>query len=229
MRVTGRILGLCLAAIWSSAAVCADPALGGSTSLRASPVLDSDAPAPSAGLTHGPVVHPADEPDSDPKSCPGLAAENLQPISPLMLAADLQAPSLHPLSTRHMGNPQGDDMRSAGARAAVMETGDKAAGSSLAGNAAGQGTSLKVRALNEHERTASGLADGGLVITSVDGNAARAGFRTGDVVLMLDGVSLTSPSQFYKLMLQLPADRPVPVLVHRPTSDLFLPLGTPHR
>jgi hypothetical protein len=45
-------------------------------------------------------------------------------------------------------------------------------------------------------------------------------------MLMLDGVSLNDTAQFYRLMHQLPHDRPVPVLVRRPSSDLFLPLGS---
>lgn len=86
---------------------------------------------------------------------------------------------------------------------------------------------LKVRSLSDRERAAYGLGDGGLVVVSVgQGAALQAGFRQGDVVLMLDGVSLTSPAQFHELMRDLPHDRPVPVLVHRSNNDLFLPLST---
>lgn len=226
MRVTGRILGLCLAATWASAAFSADPAMGGGSGLRASHTLDSDA-APAASPAHSQAQHAGDEPSPDPKSCPNLAVEPLGPItSNLKLAADLQAPRLQQLSPRPIRGPLGDDVHSVGMRSAVMDTGDKTGGSS---SSAAQAKSLKVRALNDQERTTSGLTQGGLVVTAVDANAARAGFRAGDVVLTLDGVSLTSASQFYKLMQQLPTDRPVPVLVHRPTSDLFLPLESPHR
>lgn len=228
MRVTGRILGLCLAAIWASAAVCADPAPGGGVS-RAISILDSDAPGPTTGPAHIRAEHDVDEPGTDPETCPGLTAENLQPMtSRLHLAADLQAPPLKPLSTGHMGDPLSDDMHPARARTAVLDSSDKTAGSAVSGTAvAGQAVGLKVRALSGQERSNYGVAEGGLVVTAVDPTAARAGFRAGDVVLMLDGVSLTSASQFYKLLHQLPADRPVPVLVHRSSSDLFLPLGSP--
>lgn len=84
---------------------------------------------------------------------------------------------------------------------------------------------LKVRALSDAERHDLGITQGGLRVTGVDGGSAQvAGFRTGDVVLMLDGVSVTSPAQFRKLVRRLPHDRPVPVLVRRPNSNLFLPL-----
>jgi hypothetical protein len=226
MRVTGRILGLCLAAAWTSAAL-ADPALAGGSNLRASHPFNSDAPQPSTGLVHTQAPHAGDEPGVDPKSCPGLAVETLQPISSnLRLAADLQAPRLQQLSPRHIGGPLGDDVHSAGVRTAVMDTSDKGGGLTAV---PGQAASLKVRALNGQERSTYGLTEGGLLVTAVDTTAARAGFRTGDVVLMLDGVSLTSTAQFYKLMHQLPTDRPVPVLVHRSTSDLFLPLDSPNR
>ncbi len=90
----------------------------------------------------------------------------------------------------------------------------------------GEVPSLKVRSLTDHERAFFGVAEGGLVVTAVgEGSAQQAGFRQGDVVLMLDGVSLSDTTQFYRLIHQLPHDRPVPVLVRRPNSDLFLPLG----
>jgi len=228
MRVTGRILGLCLAAVWASDAVCANLAPSGGLS-RATSILDSDAVA--TGLVQSRPERMADEPVTDAKACPGLTAVSLRPISSnLHLAADLQAPPLTSLGTGPIRDSLGEDMHPARARAAVLDSSDKAAGSAMAGaSAANQVVSLKVRALSDQERSNYGLAGGGLVVTAVDPSAAREGFRTGDVVLMLDGVSLVSASQFYKLLHQLPADRPVPVLVHRSTIDLFLPLGTPRR
>lgn len=84
---------------------------------------------------------------------------------------------------------------------------------------------LAVRTLSQAERHYLGVSDGGLVVTSVDGDAARhAGLKEGDVVLTLDGVSVSDPDQFQQLLHQLPRDRPVPVLVRRPGSTLFLPL-----
>ncbi len=87
---------------------------------------------------------------------------------------------------------------------------------------------LGVRTLNPAERRFLGVSDGGLVVTSVGDAAARqAGLKEGDVVLMLDGISVNDPDQFQQLLHQLPHGRPVPVLVRRPGTTLFLPLGSP--
>lgn len=84
---------------------------------------------------------------------------------------------------------------------------------------------LGVRPLSLAERRYLGVSDGGLVVTSVADDAARhAGLKEGDVVLMLDGINVSDPDQFQQLLHQLPHDRPVPVLVRRPGSTLFLPL-----
>lgn len=87
---------------------------------------------------------------------------------------------------------------------------------------------LGVRSLSPAERQYLGVSDGGLLVTSVGDVAARqAGLKEGDVVLMLDGVSVSEPDQFRQLLQQLPHDRPVPVLVRRPGTTLFLPLESP--
>lgn len=121
--------------------------------------------------------------------------------------------------------------RALGARSAVLDTDRTAIGEvQPQASDATQVSGLKVRTLNERERAFYGVADGGLMVTAVgQGAAQQAGFRQGDVVLMLDGVSLNNAAQFYRLLHQLPHDRPVPVLVRRATSDLFLPLGSARR
>jgi serine protease Do len=89
---------------------------------------------------------------------------------------------------------------------------------------------LSLRGLNGVERRVFGVPDGGLLVAGVgQGVARRAGFKTGDVILMLDGVPVSSASQFRQLELQLPHDRPVPVLVQRPDGTLFLALSVAHR
>ena len=120
--------------------------------------------------------------------------------------------------------------RSMGARSAVLDTDKAGLGLSPAAVSDDDSVNLKVRPLNDRERTFFAVPEGGLVVTVVgQGAAQHAGFRQGDVVLMLDGISLNSSSQFYQLIRQRPHDRPVPVLVRRPTSDLFLPLGSTRR
>jgi serine protease Do len=84
--------------------------------------------------------------------------------------------------------------------------------------------------LSDTERQELNLPQGGVRVTGVGfGSALRAGFRPGDVVLSLDGVTVTDPAQFRQLMRQLPHDRPVPVLVQRPGTHLFLPLDVTPR
>lgn len=115
------------------------------------------------------------------------------------------------------------------ARSAVLDTlGTARADSTVSSDS--QNLGLKLRPLTASERQTFGVEDGGLVVTSVsDGLGQRAGFRPGDVVLMLNGVDVVSPGQFCKLIQSLPHDRPVPVLVRRPGSNVFLPLGVPSR
>lgn len=116
------------------------------------------------------------------------------------------------------------------AHSAVLDTlGVAHDGADVGGGSDAQGLGLTLRPLTAAERQTLGL-DSGLLVTGVTaGMALKAGFQTGDVVLSLDGVGLTSTDQFLKLTQKLPRDRPVPVLVHRPNSNLFLPLGAPSR
>lgn len=115
------------------------------------------------------------------------------------------------------------------ARSAVLDTLGAVHDNGGMGGSDTQGLGLTVRPLTSTERQTLGL-DGGLLVIGVSaGMGLKAGFQPGDVVLSLDGVGLTSTDQFFKLTQKLPHDRPVPVLVHRPNSNLFLPLGAPSR
>lgn len=115
------------------------------------------------------------------------------------------------------------------AHSAVLDTLGTSQAAAGGGGSDPNSLGLTVRLLTPAERQADGL-DSGLVVTDVSGGLGlKAGFQPGDVVLSLDGVDLTSTDQFYKLVQKLPHDRPVPVLVHRPNSNLFLPLGAPAR
>jgi hypothetical protein len=144
--------------------------------------------------------------------------------------------------TRHSDSVQGDSgsvpqpstsshgsiHARATAQSAVLDTLGAVHDSGMGGSDA-QGLGLTVRPLTVAERQTMGL-DNGLLVTGVSaGMGLKAGFQPGDVVLSLDGIGLTSADQFLKLTQKLPHDRPVPVLVHRPNSNLFLPLGAPSR
>jgi serine protease Do len=83
---------------------------------------------------------------------------------------------------------------------------------------------LATRSLTPDERRQFRLNQGGVVIERVAQGAAQlAGFKPGDVVLMLNGTPVIGPQQFLRLEKLLP-DRPVPVLVRRPNLTLFLAL-----
>ena len=115
------------------------------------------------------------------------------------------------------------------ARSAVLDTLGQAHDSPTVEGSDAQTLGLTVRPLTAAERQALGV-DGGLMVTGVSaGMGLKAGFQPGDVVLSLDGIDVTTPDQFYKLAQKLPHDRPVPVLVHRPSNSLFLPLEAPAR
>ena len=115
------------------------------------------------------------------------------------------------------------------AQSAVLDTLGQSHDSAMATGGDTHNLGLTVRPLTAAERQALGV-DGGLMVTDVSaGMGLKAGFQPGDVVLSLDGVDVTTPDQFYKLAQRLPHDRPVPVLVHRPSNSLFLPLEAPAR
>jgi serine protease Do len=63
---------------------------------------------------------------------------------------------------------------------------------------------------------------GGVKVDSVDGAAARAGVREGDIVLSLDNTEITGAKQFESLVAKLDKSRPVTLLVRRGDSANFL-------
>lgn len=222
------------------------------------PVALCAAPTTANGTAHLPLIHSSDAPSApanaqasqrqgshtdDPVCGPVCDTQTPDPVSTIPysagVAVDMLAPGMRPGTGTRSTNTSSSDTsvaladgvrRTVSARSAALES-DKASLSQglTTVSGAAQPLGLKVRALSDDERTTYGVTDG-LIVTSVGlGTAQQAGFRQGDVVLMLDGISLTSAAQFYKLTRQLPHDRPVPVLVHRPSSNLFLPLGSTRR
>ncbi|MBC7482466.1 MAG: Do family serine endopeptidase [Rhizobacter sp.] len=63
---------------------------------------------------------------------------------------------------------------------------------------------------------------GGVRVDAVDGAAARAGVRDGDVLLSLDNAEVTSVKQFEALIAKLDKSKPVTVLVRRADTVNFL-------
>lgn len=83
---------------------------------------------------------------------------------------------------------------------------------------------ILTRALTQDERNQFKVQQGGILVEQVgQGVAQAAGVKPGDIVLMLDGMSVTGPGQFQRLEKNLP-ERAVPILVRRPDQTLFLAL-----
>lgn len=72
--------------------------------------------------------------------------------------------------------------------------------------------------------------DSGVLVKDVDeGPAATAGIRAGDVIVRLNNVEMTDLNQFVDLVKDLPAGRPIPVLIKRDNGSLFLALTVPEQ
>jgi serine protease Do len=65
---------------------------------------------------------------------------------------------------------------------------------------------------------------GGVQIVNVDGPAARAGLRRGDIVLRVGDTDITSAKQFVDLTSQLDPQKVVAVLVRRGDNTQFIPI-----
>jgi len=80
--------------------------------------------------------------------------------------------------------------------------------------------------LTDKQRQKRDISEGGVLVVSANrGAASRAGIRKGDVITMLNNVSITDVEQFNGLLEDLPKDKSIPVLIHRERSGpLFLAL-----
>jgi serine protease Do len=66
--------------------------------------------------------------------------------------------------------------------------------------------------------------DGGVAVDSADGASARAGLRSGDVILRLNNTDVKSAKQFAELVAKLDPKRMVVVLVRRGDASQFVPI-----
>ena len=80
---------------------------------------------------------------------------------------------------------------------------------------------LSVRPMNPEEQTKAEVK-GGLVVEAVKGPAARAGLRRGDIVLAVNGQSITSAEQLADLVKN--ANKHVALLVKRGGDTMFVPV-----
>lgn len=80
----------------------------------------------------------------------------------------------------------------------------------------------------EQRKDMEGETKGGVVVQRIkDGPAQKAGVRSGDVILMLNGVKVESPAHFKKLSAELPVGKAVPLLVQRRGDPIWLALKIP--
>ncbi|HET8871247.1 MAG TPA: DegQ family serine endoprotease [Aquabacterium sp.] len=90
----------------------------------------------------------------------------------------------------------------------------KAGGKSESGKLAANSLGLTLVDLNSQQKREMKL-DGGVLVDSVDGPAARAGLRPGDVLLAIGNVQVSDIKQFDAVLSKLDKSRPISVLVRR--------------
>lgn len=79
--------------------------------------------------------------------------------------------------------------------------------------------------LTPEQREEAGIETGGVLVTGVSaGPAARAGVNRGDIILEVGNQPVASPQDLASLAGKLPKGEPVPLLVLREQTRLFLPL-----
>ena len=64
---------------------------------------------------------------------------------------------------------------------------------------------------------------GGVLVENVQGAAARAGIRRGDVILAINNQDVKSVEQFNQMMGQFDKGRIVALLIRRGTNSLYIP------
>ncbi len=107
----------------------------------------------------------------------------------------------------------------------IEELPDDARQAGKAGSGTRRGLGLT---LGELPPEAARKGETGVVVREIaPGPAARAGIRAGDVIVRLDNQPVTGVAQFEELAAKLGKGKPVPVLVRRGESPLFLALTPP--
>jgi len=100
----------------------------------------------------------------------------------------------------------------------------KAAGGKAAPGGSGKDElGLVVRPLNPDERHQADVAEGLLVENVVDGPAARAGIRSGDVILSVNGEKIASVEHLHELVAKF--GKRLALLVIRGEQKMFVPLN----
>jgi serine protease Do len=82
---------------------------------------------------------------------------------------------------------------------------------------------LALTELSAEQRDALGI-DHGLLVEDVTGDAARAGIRTGDVILAVNNSKVSTVAGMRKLMAAVPVGKTVAILVRRGEGSMYVPL-----
>ncbi|MBN8762243.1 MAG: protease Do [Thiobacillus sp. 63-78] len=82
---------------------------------------------------------------------------------------------------------------------------------------------LSLSELGPDQRRALDL-DYGVLVADVTGEAARAGIRTGDIILAVNNTRIASVAAYRKAVAAIPAGKSVAVLVRRGDGSLYVPL-----
>ncbi|GJG94524.1 DegQ family serine endoprotease [Cupriavidus pauculus] len=164
--------------------------------------VEPDSPAAQAGLKPGDVIVQL---GNDVIDHSGDLPEHV---------ADLQPGTKSDLKVIRKGEPLTLTVRIG----AVKES---ATAQAKAGGEAGGRLGLAVRPLTPAEKRDSGI-DGGLVVEDVAGPAARVGIQPGDVILSLNGTSISSAEQLRALVSK--SGKQVALLVQRDDARIFIPL-----
>ena len=83
---------------------------------------------------------------------------------------------------------------------------------------------IKVSPLTKGQRKSANVDNGVLVQSVEEGAAAKAGIRRGDIILKLNGHTITGTRQFLSVVQDIPEDKWLRVLIQRGNSPQFLPL-----
>ena len=79
-----------------------------------------------------------------------------------------------------------------------------------------------VQQLDEQSRRELGGGGRGVLVTEVQGAAARAGIRPGDVILAVNSAPVANPADLKRLIAG--ADGQIALLVHRDETEIFVPI-----
>ncbi|MDP2265839.1 MAG: PDZ domain-containing protein, partial [Thiobacillus sp.] len=74
----------------------------------------------------------------------------------------------------------------------------------------------------EHRRALD--IDHGVLVEDVTGDAARAGIRTGDIILAVNNIKIATVGAYRKAIAAVPAGKSVAILVRRGDGSMYVPL-----